>query len=297
MPRSDRAPAPKLEPRGSNGSATRRFRTLDPYRADREWLRYEGTPQRELFRELRRRFVSRHAGPTGPTVDLGSGPGRFTAELGAAGGRHLALDLSREMLLRVPSAPGVERVRGDAASPPLSRGAFAIAALLGNALGFAEDAGGRLLDASESLVAPGGVLFVEIAPASGERSRYLARLPASAAARLLRAPVRAWVPRVDAEGFSTEPRRRSRPGGFRRWTVEELRTRWTAAGWTIAEVLAVAPALGPDAARIEAVRGDPKAWSHLLDLEERLGRDPARWSGAAAVLLAAVAPLGKRSIM
>ncbi len=36
--------------------------------------------------------------------------------------------------------------------------------------------------------------------------------------------------------------------------------------------------------------GDAKAWQHLLDGEETLGRTPERWPSAAAVLLAAVAP-------
>src|SRR5579864_6312733 len=48
-----------------------RFRTLDSYRAAREWLRYEGTPQRELFRELRRRFIERHTRLAGWVVDVG----------------------------------------------------------------------------------------------------------------------------------------------------------------------------------------------------------------------------------
>ena len=60
--------------------------------------------------------------------------------------------------------------------------------------------------------------------------------------------------------------------------------------------MAIAPALGPDAARISAVRSDPKAWLHLLELEEELGRSSERWPGAAAALLAAQRPLSKRMI-
>ena len=58
-------------------------------------------------------------------------------------------------------------------------------------------------------------------------------------------------------------------------------------GWTIREVLAIAPVLGADAARIERVRSDAKAWGHLLSLEEEIGRRSDRWLEAAAVVMAA----------
>lgn len=281
-------------------SARDRFRSLDPYRAEREWKRYEGTPQRELFRALRQRFLARHPGPEGWSADLGSGPGRFTLEIGPPRARRVALDLSLEMLRRASGTDAApfpaERVRGDASRPPLAPGRFGAVALLGNTLGFAGRAGEDLLAAAESLVAAGGRLLIEIAPAAGERSRYLARLPSSAVARLLRSPTAAVLPRVLREGFEEEPARRAEPGAFRRWTAEELAARWRTAGWTREETMAIAPALGPETQRLEAIRRDAKAWKHLQDLEEAIGRTPERWSRAAAVLLAASAPSEKRRI-
>jgi len=207
--------------------APERFRTADGYRARREWLRYEGTGQRDLFRELRERFLARHAVDEGWVLDLGSGPGRFLPFAGRAGSRRVALDISREMLNLLPEAwaasgstdPPPDRVRGDALHPPLVRGRGAEVIVFGNTLGFSGKAADRLLDEAERLVAPGGILVVEIAPA-----------------------------------------------------------------------------LGPDALRIEAVRGDAKAWPHLLDLEEEVGRRPERWSEAAAVLLSARLPSSKRMV-
>jgi len=61
-------------------------------------------------------------------------------------------------------------------------------------------------------------------------------------------------------------------------------------GLEIEETLAVAPALGADPERVAAVRPDPAAWRRLLELEELLGRAPARWENAAALLVAARRP-------
>lgn len=284
--------------------APERFRTADGYRARREWLRYEGTGQRDLFRELRERFLARHAVDEGWVLDLGSGPGRFLPFAGRAGSRRVALDISREMLNLLPEAwaasgstdPPPDRVRGDALHPPLVRGRGAEVIVFGNTLGFSGKAADRLLDEAERIVAPGGILVVEIAPAPGERSRYLARLPPSSVARLLRSPTRAVLARLDREGFRPEPPRHETPESFRRFAVRELQDRLVGDGFEMVETVAVAPALGPDALRIEAVRGDAKAWPHLLDLEEEVGRRPERWSEAAAVLLSARLPSSKRMV-
>jgi SAM-dependent methyltransferase len=274
-----------------------RFRSNDRYRAEREWARYEGTPQRDLFLELRRRFVRRHRGRTGWALDAGSGPGRFLGDLGnGPAERRVALDIGREMLelledrwprgAGVPSAP--ERVRADAVRPPFLDQAFGLVAALGNLVGFAGRESGDALRRLARLVTPGGTLLVEIAPGPGERSQYLARLPPTSVARLLRSPVRAVLPRVGREGFRTEPARKSAPGEFRRFTVEAVHASLGAEGFRVDETVAVAPMLGPDPARIAAVASDATSWNHLLDAEEAVGRLPARWPTSAAVLIAAV---------
>jgi SAM-dependent methyltransferase len=280
--------------------ATERFRTADPYRVEREWTRYEGTPQRELWRELRERFLARHSGPAPWVLDLGSGPGRFTQNLGDATSRRIALDISEEMLRAVKahwkhaglSAPLPDRVRADGRYPPFPPGSFGVVAVLGNTLGFAGASAERLREAAGALVAPGGILILEVAPGPGERSRYLARLPPTSLARLLRAPVGALMPKLEKEGFDRMPFRRSHDGEFRRISVAELRGA-LGPGWEVRDVMAVAPALGPMTSRIGLVRSDEKAWEHLLLLEEELGRRAERWIDAAAVLMAAHAPADK----
>ena len=277
-------------------SAQSRFRALDAYRAGREWSRYEGTAQRDLFRRLRERFLDRHAVPTRWVLDLGSGPGRFTARLGTGPEvRRVAADLSREMLAELgerwprdrdaPSVPA--RVRADALEPPFLAAAFDAVAALGNLVGFAEDESERALDALTGLVAPGGRLLLEVAPGSGERSRYLHRLPASAVARLFRSAPSLIAGRIAREGFDREPRRKTTPGRFARIDVPALRARLGARGFEVLETVAVAPALGADPNRLAAVHRDEKSWSNLLAVEEALGRSADRWPDAAAVLVAA----------
>jgi SAM-dependent methyltransferase len=269
--------------------ASRRFRSLDPYRVQREWDRYEGTAQRRLFRELRTRFLDRHARDGGWVLDLGSGPGRFLPHIGGPSSRRVAVDLSVEMLRRVERSRRAhpDLVRGDGTRPPFRPAAFGEVVVLGNAIGFAGSQADLLWRSAADLVTPSGTLVLEVVAGAGERSRYLARLPASSLARLLRAPARALLPRIDAEGFVEEPTRRTDPGDFRRYDPFELSQALAGLGWGVREVLAVAPALGADPDRLEHVARDPQSWERLLRLEELLGARRERITRSPAVLLAA----------
>ena len=302
--RSDRARSSRLHrvppaARPATASPRSRFLENDAYRAEREWKRYEGTPQRELFRELRTRFLRRHTASARDALDVGAGPGRFTSALGADGARRVALDLSGAMLRFRPGPPGgprpsvdaVDRVVGDALAPPFAPRSFDAVALVGNALGFAGEDAERLLSAVEALVRPRGSLIVEIAPGPGERSRYLARLPTGAVGRLFAAPPAAVVPRIVREGFVAEPVRH-RSTAFARIDAPSLDARWRSRGWAVEEVLAIAPCLGADPAAIGRVAANARQWERLLAVEEEVGRAPARWGAAAAVLLAARRALG-----
>lgn len=271
----------------------------------REWQRYEGTPQRDLFRQLRERFLDRHAASEGWVADIGSGPGRFSNRLGASPTRIVLLDLARPALRRAqqnlrPGEPGpfprYSFVRGDAVRPPLREGAFARVVALGNPLGFSGEGAERFLEAMLPRVAPGGTLLLEAVAGSGERSRYLARLPPGAVRRTLAAPINLLRRRVDREGFRAQPAAAVSPE-FRRFSPDDLVGLLAQRGFEVRETMAVAPALGLEPERVAAVRAEPSAWRHLLELEEVLGRQPDRLAGAAAYLVAAVrtgpgAPLG-----
>jgi SAM-dependent methyltransferase len=298
-PRPPAVPEPPTLGEAESLDARARFRNADRYRASREWQRYEGTSQRDLFRRIRERFLARHSSSPVHVIDVGSGPGRFTGRLGRApGSRRVALDISREMLLELPrhwspspsGEPRPDRVLADASHPPFRRGIFGVVAALGNILGFAAERSDQVFDSLTDLLAPGGTILLEVGPGPGERSRYLHRLPGGAVMRLFRSPPGVVAARILREGFVEEAPRRKTPGDFHRIDPMELSRRLQRRGFRVDEVVAVAPALGSDDARAEAVSKDTKAWEHLLEVEETVGRTPARWAGAAAVLLAATGP-------
>ncbi|MCI4354882.1 MAG: class I SAM-dependent methyltransferase [Thermoplasmata archaeon] len=285
-------PGSSTRERPAPASASERFRTLDRYRVDREWKRYEGTPQRDLFRELRARFLERHRPSEGWAVDIGSGPGRFASVLGGRPSHRVLLDLSLEMMRsarerQIEAPDGAIVVRGDGGNPPFREGQFAQVVALGNPLGFAAERSDQLLDQLLRLVAPRGTLVLEIVCGPGERSRYLARLPPGAVRRLLAAPVNLVRTRAEREGFRRESRERRPTSEFRRFSPSEILPRLEAGGFEPNEVLSVAPALGADPERVAAIRPDPLAWVHLLEVEELIGRVPARRAAAAALLIAA----------
>jgi SAM-dependent methyltransferase len=288
-------PAPirrTTEPESPTGR--RRFLEWDEYRVEREWRRYEGTPLRDLYRQLRERFLARHRPTTpGRSLEIGPGPGRFIGLIGHPEDRVSLLELSRAMLQRIQADAGtghgslLDLVQGDAVAPPFRPAQFHRVVLLGNVLGFAEADARELLSRSSALVSPGGRLLLEFVAGPGERSRYLHRLPAGAIARLLAAPLRAVQPRVEREGFDRVREKETGGRHFWRFTPSEVEAEVRRAGFDLREVIAVGPSLGNDSSKLGAIRAAPTAWAHLLELEEAIGRQPDRQREAAAILLAA----------
>jgi SAM-dependent methyltransferase len=258
---------------------------------EREWKRYEGTPQRDLFRELRERFLERNTPDGGWAIDVGCGPGRFLPRIGGSSTRRVGFDVSLEMLLSArvrlgKQPPTVPLLRADARRPPIRPRTARSVVVLGNAIGFAGSDATAVVEESAALVAPGGRLVLEIAPGDGERSRYLARLPPGAVRRLLAAPVNLVRARVEREGFTPEARPRA-SSGFRRIAPSDMGRWLEGLGLAVREMIAVAPALGPDELRIAAVRPDAEAWRRLLEVEEAVGRSAAHLPSASALLVAA----------
>jgi SAM-dependent methyltransferase len=275
--------------------ARERFRGLDEYRIEREWKRYEGTAQRDLFRQLRVRFLLRHAVKDGLAVEIGPGPGRFTPHVGRRGVRRVALDLSDGMLRSLrrrwdPTSQGPlpHLVRADGVHPPLRPGSALEVVAMGNQVGFAGPEAPRLLLEALRLLAPGGTIILESVAGPGERSRYLARLPPTAVGRLFRSPVRLVRSRIEREGFEAEPDPDPDRHGFRRVGPGEIRRVLRNVGVDVVEAMAVAPALGFEQDHADAVEADPVAWGNLLEVEEELGRLPARCLAAASLLVAGV---------
>jgi SAM-dependent methyltransferase len=241
---------------------------LPSERARREWSRYEGTVQRNLWLQFRRRFLSRALQdlPSRPAVilEVGPGPGRFSDLLVSTGRPVILLDLSLAMIregrgLHPATRPGGPHwVLGDALRLPVPPRSLAALVALGNVLGFAGSRAGLLLREWDESLAPGGVFAIEtslLAPAKGE----------------------ALSPRAPAAGREgRRPLTVLRTPKVSYFSRKELDDWFARLGWRLEEATPVAPRAGgsPTDAQ-QALHRAGGDWRTLLEEEERAGREAA----------------------
>jgi SAM-dependent methyltransferase len=99
---------------------------------------------------------------TGPTLDVGCGPGRLTAALAAAGRTALGVDVSAEAV-RQARRRGAAVQHGCVFSPVAGEGTWRHVLLVDGNIGIGGDPD-RLLRRCRQLLAPGGDLLVELDP-------------------------------------------------------------------------------------------------------------------------------------
>jgi SAM-dependent methyltransferase len=104
---------------------------------------------------------------TGPTVDLGCGPGRLVAALAARGVPALGVDLSPRAVA-MARRRGASAVVGDLFAPLPDEGRWKFALLVDGNIGIGGDPG-RLLARIARLLAPGGTLLAEVTPEDVDR--------------------------------------------------------------------------------------------------------------------------------
>lgn len=102
---------------------------------------------------------------TGPTLDLGCGPGRLVAALGARGLPALGIDISPEAVLRTLTRGGMALHR-DALAPLPGEGRWRHVLLADGNIGIGGDPT-RLLRRVADLLEPTGTALVELTPAGG----------------------------------------------------------------------------------------------------------------------------------
>lgn len=281
----------------------RRFAQAGDYEAGREWRRYEGTPQRDLLREVRRRFLERAlrrlSAPAGLIVEVGPGPGRFTPPLAAQAGRLVLVDVSPRMLaIAEEHATSVARrpvdlVLGDAAQLPIHGESADAVVALGNIVGSAGDRSLAALQEIAGVVAPGGILVLETVAPPGGRPVFLRRTsPKEWKGLLSDEPERALSPLL-AEGFDPAPP--SSPGdrgpdGFRHFQAAETARFLDREGFDVVEQALAAPLVGGEPELVAAIlRGGAGALRRLVHWEELAGRHPAVLrAGGGPVLTCAV---------
>jgi SAM-dependent methyltransferase len=99
---------------------------------------------------------------TGPSLDIGCGPGRLTAALTARSVPALGIDISREAV-RLTRRRGARATRTDVFAGGLPHGRWLTALLADGNIGIGGDPA-RLLRRVRDLLAPGGVVLVELEP-------------------------------------------------------------------------------------------------------------------------------------
>lgn len=110
---------------------------------------------------------------TGPTLDVGCGPGRLAAALARRGRTALGVDLVPAAVARALAA-GATALCRSVFEPLPGEGGWAVALLADGNIGIGGDPG-TLLDRMHALLAPGGVLVVETDP-QDVHERFAARV-------------------------------------------------------------------------------------------------------------------------
>lgn len=103
---------------------------------------------------------------SGPTIDLGCGPGRLTAALTARGVDALGVDISATAVA-MTSARGAKALHSNLFDPLPMTGDWAQVLLADGNIGIAGDPE-RILQRAAALVAPDGVVVAEVEPSCGE---------------------------------------------------------------------------------------------------------------------------------
>ncbi|MFI6784571.1 methyltransferase domain-containing protein [Micromonospora sp. NPDC050276] len=137
---------------------------------------------------------------TGPTIDLGCGPGRLTRALAQRGLVALGVDISAEAV-RLTQGRGVVALRRDVFEPLPGEGRWAHALLVDGNIGIGGDPV-RLLRRCGSLIAADGTLVVEVEPPGAglwQGQAYV--LSGSSGEGALRGPAFRWA-RVGAEAVA-----------------------------------------------------------------------------------------------
>lgn len=286
--RSRRAPAGK--DRREDYRGPQRFRSAGAYEVDREWNRYEGTPQRDLLRAVREDFLQRslRRAPAHRrwSVEVGPGPGRFSPFLLPGTQRLVLADLSAAMLrtalqrLRA-GPPRPEGLLADGAHLPIRPGTADVVVALGNVAGFAEESSLAVLSELCTCVGPSGMLVVETTAARTAVLRFPARLSVEDWRSLLRKDPQRWLPDLLRQGSlpvpesSTGGREPARAGGFQYLGAAEVARFLEHDGLRVREQLVSAPLTGDDPHLVERLyRLGPGGLTSLLRWERAAGSDP-----------------------
>ena len=134
--------------------------------------RWIGGPDTSYHDRLADEQVLRHCSSR-PTLDLGCGPGRFTASLQQRGLAALGVDMSR-VAVELTRQRGGTAIHADLFGPLPAEGCWDQILLTDGNIGIGGDPL-RILGRAATLLAPGGVVIAEVDPPSAQVCRELLR--------------------------------------------------------------------------------------------------------------------------
>ena len=284
----------------TSGPGSERRRQLR-HRFDRrvrvERHRLAGDPLRELRRTLVERFLVRNLRKTsGPILEVGPGPGRFTPVLLRFGRPTVLLDLSTKMLRAARDAVEGTRVRprrkpwayvrGAAEGFPMLRDrTFGAIVILGT-LGYLGFEGVQALQGAARVLRPGGILITETTCATGSVFEVFPGDPRGAKT-LLENPTRYHVWEIFRQGHQPFDPPRFAPLEWRFWRPPEVTEAVERQGFEVLERMSVAPMLGNQVRLLQTLYKSRRAWNTTLAIEEDAGHRPECFGLGPAFLLSA----------
>jgi SAM-dependent methyltransferase len=156
----------------------------------------------------------------GPTLDVGCGPGRLTAALQRRGQPALGIDLS-DAALRIARGAGAHVLSRDVFAAVPGAGRWERLLLADGNLGIGGDPV-RLLGRCRELIAPGGLVLVELSRTTGSLARTNEQRPGPVRLEDAHGRVSAWFPWATLG--AAEIRRVANAAGLR------IAATWSAAG-------------------------------------------------------------------
>ncbi|WP_103955649.1 class I SAM-dependent methyltransferase [Nonomuraea solani] len=259
---------------------------------DAEWDRLSGDVAGRVSLEVHRRFLARFVRPGDRVLEVGAGPGRFTAELAALGASIVVTDLSPVQL-----ALNEEHLRGGAAEASVERrevvdvcdtsryadGEFDLVLAYGGPLSYAFEQAGDALRGLLRVTRPGGLVVGSVMSLLGVWRHFLPGV----------------VTMAEDIGEDTNDlilrtgdlRHKGDQDGHvcRMFRHRDLAALAQAAGGEIVAAAASNWAALGDPGALAALEADPDRWARFLEHEIAACQEPGAVDGGTHILFACAA--------
>jgi 2-polyprenyl-3-methyl-5-hydroxy-6-metoxy-1,4-benzoquinol methylase len=256
-----------------------------------EWDRHDATPAARMALELHRRLLHRHVRPGTRVLEIGAGPGRFTAELAAAGARVTVADLS-PVQLALNEATMREAGLADAVDAWVrcdirdvsrwGRGVFDAVVAFGGPISYTFEDAERVTAGLLGLLKPGGMLLASLMSTLGSWRIFLPTVVAQIEAGVATMETLERVVRTGDTRHLPE-----QPHICRTFRADEVAAMVESGGGTVVELMASAWCANNSVEQLGVLATDPVLWQRFVGLEEDACARPGALDGGTHILVAA----------